>query len=536
MASALPIAVLLLLCLLPTASGLLGSLLAWPPALTVSDAWPQQLSLSLLQSLWVALASTTVALLLALLLARSGFIQRQGFLRHRWVAPLLSLPHVAFAIGLLMLVGDAGWLWRILPDSVSTWAMPNKSLTALITVLSIKEMPFLLLMLVSQRNLFAAEQWLAVATRLGYSTNQSYWLCVVPELLRRVRLPIAAVLIYGLAVVDVALLVGPNTPSTLAVRVYQWSLQQGELALAQTQLGSVLLIAVALILLAVLYAAVEGYQFFASRRLRRGPPPSVPRFKGFSEILISRLWFLLTLAVVLLLILQSVAFAWFYPQWWPQQFSWQAWQSIPKPWLLLGRTAILALLTATLAVVAVGVISAWRQQLSARQRVLVDVLLLLPLLLPQISLVLGWRLWLPSGLLSVVWAHCVFAVPYAFLVLIGPYQQLTPRWRWMLNSLGYGRWRTEWLLLRGKLLPALGFAWVIAFSVSVAQYLPTQLLGAGRLPTVTTEAVATASGGAASQTATMALLQALLPLLAFMGYRLYDANAAKSGKGVDADV
>ena len=36
----------------------------------------------------------------------------------------------------------------------------------------------------------------------------------------------------------------------------------------------------------------------------------------------------------------------------------------------------------------------------------------------------------------------------------------------------------------------------VGFAVSVGQYLPTLLIGAGRLPTITTEAVALASGGA----------------------------------------
>ncbi|MFN3164975.1 MAG: ABC transporter permease, partial [Pseudohongiellaceae bacterium] len=53
------------------------------------------------------------------------------------------------------------------------------------------------------------------------------------------------------------------------------------------------------------------------------------------------------------------------------------------------------------------------------------------------------------------------------------------------------------------------------FAISVSLYLPTQLLGAGRVVTVTTEAVALASGGSASIIAVWAVIQALLPMLAF---------------------
>jgi putative thiamine transport system permease protein len=56
----------------------------------------------------------------------------------------------------------------------------------------------------------------------------------------------------------------------------------------------------------------------------------------------------------------------------------------------------------------------------------------------------------------------------------------------------------------------------VGFAVSVGQYLPTILLGAGRVVTVTTEAVSLASGGDRRLTAIYALLQLLLPALGFM--------------------
>jgi putative thiamine transport system permease protein len=49
----------------------------------------------------------------------------------------------------------------------------------------------------------------------------------------------------------------------------------------------------------------------------------------------------------------------------------------------------------------------------------------------------------------------------------------------------------------------------------LAQYLPTLILGAGRIATVTTEAVALSSGFDRRVTAIYALFQALLPLLFF---------------------
>ncbi len=58
-------------------------------------------------------------------------------------------------------------------------------------------------------------------------------------------------------------------------------------------------------------------------------------------------------------------------------------------------------------------------------------------------------------------------------------------------------------------------ALALGFAISVAQYLPTLLIGAGRVPTITTEAVALASGGDRRLIGIYALVQTLLPAVGF---------------------
>jgi putative thiamine transport system permease protein len=72
-------------------------------------------------------------------------------------------------------------------------------------------------------------------------------------------------------------------------------------------------------------------------------------------------------------------------------------------------------------------------------------------------------------------------------------------------------WQVKWPLLRAALAASLA----LGFAVSVAQYLPTLYVGAGRFNTVTTEAVTLAAGGQRSLTAAYAWLQWLLPVLMF---------------------
>ena len=147
-------------------------------------------------------------------------------------------------------------------------------------------------------------------------------------------------------------------------------------------------------------------------------------------------------------------------------------------------------------------------------------LVYLPLLLPSVLWVVGLhRLGLAWGIDSHwtgLWlAHSLAAAPYVLIALSPAYLGFDPRYRQLTASLGSTRLsyllRVKWPLLKASLWAGAA----VGFAVSVAQYLPTLFVGAGRYATVTTEAVTLASGGQRSLTAAYAWLQALLPALAF---------------------
>ncbi len=113
-----------------------------------------------------------------------------------------------------------------------------------------------------------------------------------------------------------------------------------------------------------------------------------------------------------------------------------------------------------------------------------------------------------------LWSHSVFTFPYAYLVLNGDYRRFNRRWLLVSQSLGHSAINSWCRVLVPILRQPMLYAWVIAFSVSVALYLPTQLLGAGRVVTITTEAVNIGSGGDRRLLGLYALWQMLLPLTA----------------------
>lgn len=94
-------------------------------------------------------------------------------------------------------------------------------------------------------------------------------------------------------------------------------------------------------------------------------------------------------------------------------------------------------------------------------------------------------------------------------------QRIDPRLILIAQTLGWSQGRIFWLVKCPLLVRPALIAFAVGFSVSIAQYMPTLWLGAGRYSTLTTEAVALSSGGSSEILATQALWQLLLPLLVF---------------------
>lgn len=481
-------------------------------------------------SVWTGVASTLLATAATagVLAATVGQLHStaQGNRLTRLLAPLLAVPHAAFAIGLLALLAPSGWLLRLLsPWATGLTAPPPWPTTqdpwglGLIAVLVCKEIPFLLWAALAhlQRPDVARrlQQELRLAHTLGYSARAAWWRVGWPQLLPRLAAPLLAVLAYGLTVVDVALLIGPTTPPTLAVLAWQW-LQDADPAVNAQGAAAAWLLAVVLVLGAALaYGLAQAPQW--RQRWTRGATPHT------RAIATQRLPALLTVllatygAVVLALLLGSVSGPWPFPQLLPDAFTAAAWLGVARSSHTVWTTVWLAL-TSSMAALLWAV--AWLEWAPAHWQLRARPVLMLPLVLPAVLWVVGLhRLSLAWGLDTTgtgLWlAHTLAALPYVLMALQGPYQGFDPRLRHVSASLGHGHavflLRVKWPLLRSALAASLA----IGFAVSVAQYLPTLYVGAGRFATVTTEAVNLAAGGQRSLTAAFAWLQWLLPVLVF---------------------
>ena len=163
---------------------------------------------------------------------------------------------------------------------------------------------------------------------------------------------------------------------------------------------------------------------------------------------------------------------------------------------------------------------AWLELAPRRWQQALQPWFLLPLVLPSVLWVVGlYSLALHTRLegqwLGLSLAHAVMVLPYVLLALVPAYQAVDPRQAALVASLGHGRWVYLWRVKWPLLKRAIASAWAVGFAVSVAQYLPTLYVGAGRFATVTTEAVTLAAGAQRSLMSAYAALQMLLPIVAF---------------------
>lgn len=517
---------------------LFGAVLGLPVlaglAATVAQArgqWPAAFALpglarAAVLSLTTGLAATLAAVVLTGLILALRPPGTAWLLR--LVPALLALPHAGLALGLGLLLAPSGPLARLAAPAFGWTAPPGLMIPGdawgltLTLGLVLKETPFLLALALAAHGPEIARQGLVAAT-LGTPRAARFGLVEWPALYARLRLPVVAVLTYGMTTVDMGMLLGPSLPAPLAVEIAQTA-SRGDLggggraaALGLIQLG---LVALALIL----WRGIErAGRALAGRLIARGTTrhtaggAAQARDRMLSAVATAAVAGLIALpaAAMALLVLWSLAPRWPFPALWPPGLTVQSWAETLPDLLPLAAT------TLALALVSTGsglVLTVWL--LATRAPARIEALIWLPLILPQVSFLPGLaRALIPTGLgpwPATLAAHLTFVLPYLWLVLAGPWRSASPALPRVAASLGARPWRVVFRLRLPLLAPSLALALAIGVSVSTGQYLATLLPSGGRLATLTTEAVALAGGTDRARIAALALSQSVLPLAAFL--------------------
>ncbi len=511
---------------------LLLSLMMLVPAAVDGEAWLSlfahpQLVPAFVLSLFTGAAAAALALGFTLLLL-AGLHGGAGW---RWLqaaaAAGLALPHLAFAIGFGFLIMPTGLLARLIVggEAPPGWVTVQDPMgLSLMLALALKETPFLVTAALGALSRGDGVQRLTLELRaaasLGHGKGSAWLRIVLPRLLNDLRWPLVIVFVYGATVVDMALVLGPTQPPTLAVVIWH-ALNDAEPQVNRMGLAGTLLLTAGLALaLGVVAVALRALRRAERQLLTAGPSPLGSPW--WSARVGGILGLAVLVACMLLLLLLSVSPRWPYPSLLPPMLGMQAWETIaaaPAPlWLSLG-------LGLAGAAVAVALAVAWFETQPPVRDGWPIGLALLSLALPQLAIAGGqYRLFLDWGLAGTLTglflAHLAPVAAYVLIVLQGPYRAFDLRYVKAARALGVSA-PMAWLRVKLPLLKApLLTSAAIGFAVSIVQFVPAQLISAGRYSTLPMEAVTLSSGGSRHLTAAFALALAVPPLTAILAAAL----------------
>jgi len=487
---------------------------------------------ALRSTLLSGLSATLVSLLLSLWITTLLYGSSLWSFIERALAPLLAIPHAAFALGLSFLIAPSGWLVRLISPGLSgfnhppDWSTTGDPLAISLSITMIlKEVPFLLLMIIGGLNQLDIKRTIWVGRSLGFQTFKVWTRLIIPQLYPMLRLPVLTVLAYSLSVVDLALIIGPSLPPPLAVLIDHWFNDPDITMRLVGAAGATLLFALIAVLISLFILAEKIIIRWSKPRLLDGHRLSwLGRLQPTASLAI--LLILVTTALSLvLLVIWSIARNWRFPDVYPQQLSLFYWtKSLPLLLEPLATSLVIGLLSAVIAtVLALGCLEnellLSRSKIESISRKSIWIIYL-PLLIPQIGFLFGIQaiftsMHLEGRWFSLVWIHLVFVFPYIFLTIAATYRNYDQRYTQVATILGGSTLRSFIAVKLPMLSKPILFSLAVGFAVSIAQYLPTLYVGAGRFATITTETVSLASGSDRRVIAVYALCQFLLPFLVY---------------------
>ena len=434
------------------------------------DAWQQLWQLpGLISSLRLTLFSGFAATIMALALAIFGsswvynispklfFLDKLKPLMQFIMVPVLAAPHAAIAIGLAFLIAPSGWLARWLSPWLTNWTLPPDWATvqdlwglSLTLGLVIKELPFLwLVCLVALKQINVSKQ-MSLAQSMGYSHSLAWRKIIIPQLYPLIRLPVMVVLVYALSTVDMAQILGPNNPPTLALvalRLYTDANVQMLLPASAAAISLAMLMVMSILLWEM---SVRGLMLVNKVSIRSGERASKWTLLGTILTTALPISFLLGLLSLLVLAIWSITWRWSFPEAWPTSWSFDYWLQLLTEWpLALKHSLITALMSSGLALMLTVIWLEVQDRFGGHVYRATLWLIYLPLLVPQIAFLYGLkvsflRLGLSGGIGTVIWAHLLFVFPYVMLSLVDSWRALDQRYLSVAASLGSSSWTCLW--------------------------------------------------------------------------------------------
>ena len=183
--------------------------------------------------------------------------------------------------------------------------------------------------------------------------------------------------------------------------------------------------------------------------------------------------------------------------------------------LVAGLTTVVALMIGLPAGRALGLYD-------FRGKGVVEMLVLVPIVVPGIAVVLGLQgvfieLGLTGTLVGVVLVHLMPVLPYVILVIAGIFANFDKGLEDQARTLGASVWRVQWHVTLPAIAPGVMVGAVFAFLISSGQYILTLVIGGGRVETLPLLLFSFASAGRNDIAGAIGVIY-VLPGVVLMGF------------------
>ena len=483
------------------------------------------ISKSIILSFFTGFLSTVLALFFSQLIILSIFQSRVYSFIKIIISPLLALPHVTMAIGLLFIFSPSGLLLRIFSPWLTGFERPPNIFIIpddygffLILGLVLKEIPFFILVSISAIEQFGARKFFNLGKSLQHTTFSVWCVLLFPLIYHRIRLIVFIVIAFAASVVDMSLLLAPSTPSTLAIQIlqnYQSSEPKSLFIASNLALIQLLVILKLFLIWFLLEKLLSNKYLFTFLVNAVSYKSNLIKYFTFTLILILSILSFLT---IISSFLWGLGGNWYFPNLLPKNISFEVltiFFNENKSLILI--SVFIPLIVSILSCLIVTLWVELTESLNKRNQFL-EGLIFLPLLIPQISFLIGMQSFLiplnfNNFLLPLIIVELFYVIPYSFIILAPSFRAISKDILKVASSLGKNRFERLILVKIPMIMPTFLLSIAIGMLVSFALYTPVYFIGAGRVTTLTVETLNLSLSGAKRDLGVATIFQIIIPII-----------------------
>ena len=497
------------------------------------------ISKSIILSLFTGFGSTLLALFFSQVILLYFFKTRAYNYIKIIISPLIALPHITMAIGLIFLFSPSGLFFRLFSPWLTGFdrppnffIIPDEYGFFLILGLILKEIPFFILVSLSAIQQFSARQIFDLGKSLQNSNFSSWCILIFPLIYKKIRLVIFIVIAFTASVVDMSLILAPSTPSTLAIRIlqiYQSSDIDSFFIASNLALIQLLIIIILLLSWMILERIIEHKLFFIF----------------FMKILSFKIFFLKNLIFASAAILFSLSVLgifssllwgfsknWYFPSFFPNSIDIDTFINFYNEnkfivFISIFISVVVSFLSSLLTIIWVELMDILKMK-----KLYLEWIIFIPLFIPQISFLIGLQSFIilfnfDSFLIPLIIIQLFYVIPYSFIILAPSLREINKDIIRVAASLGKNRFHRLVQIKLPIIMSSFLTSFAIGMLVSFSLYIPVYFIGAGRVTTLTVEALNLALSGSRQDLGVATFFQIIIPILILITVVYFNKKMSK---------